>query len=422
MENKKKIAVIGSGISGLSAAYFLKDQYEITLYEKSSRLGGHSRTITISDQNIGKIEVDTGFIVLNDRTYPNLNNLLQNLNIELVKTEMSFAISANGGDLEWASTSIDSLFAQRKNIFNLPMLRGIFDILKFNRNAIKFVKEYPDLTLGELIDKMCLKSWFRDYYMLPMGGAIWSCPYKTMMNFPASTFVSFFDNHGLLSINNAPQWYTIKDKSISYVKALTHLIEKKGRILKNSSIDYINRTERGVGIKESDKEIDNYDEVIFACHPTEILNILQDATTKEKTILKKFSNQKNTAYTHSDEQQMPKLKRCWSSWNYIYKKGLGETNVSVTYWMNKLQHIDESCPLFVTLNPIAPITPDKIHDMYDFYHPIFDRESIEGQKEIDNIQGANRIWFTGAYLRYGFHEDGIWSALNMLSKMSRNAL
>ncbi len=372
MKNKKRIAIIGSGISGLSAAYFLKDDHKITLYEKNYSLGGHSRTITINDQNGRAIEVDTGFIVLNDRTYPNLNSLFQNLKIELVKTEMSFSISANDGDIEWSGTSINKLFAQRKNIFNIPMLRGIFDILKFNKNAINFVKEFPHITLGELINRMSLKSWFRDYYILPMGGAIWSCSYQTMMDFPASTFVSFFYNHGLLSINNRPQWYTLKNKSISYVKALIDLILVKGKIFKNSSIEYIKRTEFGVEIKESAKDPCHYDELVFACHPTDIIDILQDITSRERAILEKFSKQKNTAYTHCDLEQMPKLKKCWSSWNYLYKKGLGEQNVSVTYWMNKLQHIDEYFPLFVTLNPISPIAKDKIYDIYDFYHPIFD--------------------------------------------------
>lgn len=415
MKNKKRIAIIGSGISGLSAAYFLSNQHDITLYEKENRLGGHSRTISINSS----IQVDTGFIVLNDRTYPNLNNLFINLGVELIKTEMSFAISANNGDLEWSSTSINSLFAQRKNILSPSMLRGIFDILKFNKNAINFVKKFPSITLGELIDKMNLKSWFKDYYILPMGGAIWSCPSQTMMDFPASTFVSFFDNHGLLSVSNSVQWYTIKEKSISYVEVLTKLIEEQGRIIKKSSINYIKRNETGIEIKESGRDLDYYDEVIFACHPTEILNLSEDLTTQEKSILEKFSKQKNTAYTHCDERQMPKLKRCWSSWNYLYQKGFKEQNVSVTYWMNRLQHIDESFPLFVTLNPLKPIPQEKIYDIYDFYHPVFDQKSIDGQKELENIQGVNRIWFCGAYLRYGFHEDGIWSMLNVLNKMTK---
>jgi predicted NAD/FAD-binding protein len=420
MKNKKRIAIIGSGISGLSASYFLKDECEINLYEKDNRLGGHSRTIAINTENDNKIDVDTGFIVLNDRTYRNLIKLFDNLGIELSKTEMTFAISANNGELEWSGTSIDSMFAMRKNIFNPHMLRGIFDILKFNKNAVNFVQQFPGITLGDLIAKMNLKSWFKDYYILPMGGAIWSCSAQKMMDFPASTFVNFFDNHGLLSINNRPQWYTLKDKSISYVNVLRKLIEDKHQIIPNAKIESIKRTETGVEIKESEKVATYYDEVIFAAHPVEILSIIKDASPEEKSILEKFSRQKNTAYTHCDPGQMPKLKKCWSSWNYLYRKDSKESTVSVTYWMNKLQHIDENYPIFVTLNPINPIPEDKTYDINEFYHPVFDKTAIEAQKAIDNIQGKNKLWFCGAYLRYGFHEDGIWSALNVLSKMNIN--
>lgn len=419
MKKRKKIAIIGSGISGLSCAYSLKDIYDIVIYEKDERIGGHSRTITINTED-DEIQVDTGFIVLNDKTYPNLNKLFQDLKIELVKTEMTFAISANNGELEWSGTSIDSMFAQRKNIFNMPMLMGVLDILKFNRNAVNFTRNFRSITLGQLLNKMSLKSWFRDYYILPMGGAIWSCSAEKMMDFPASTFVNFFDNHGLLSINNRPQWYTLKDKSISYVSVLRKLIEEKHQIIQNSKIEYIKRNEAEVEIKEAEKVPAYYDEVIFACHPAEILGALKDVTVKEKSILKKFSRQKNTAYTHSDLNQMPKLKKCWSSWNYLYHQNATENKVSVTYWMNKLQHINENNPIFVTLNPINPIPKDKTYDIYDFYHPIFDKDAIEGQKEIDHIQGQNKLWFSGAYLRYGFHEDGIWSGLNVLSKITKS--
>ncbi len=414
MAAEKRIAIIGSGISGLSAAYFLKDKYDITLYEKDNRLGGHSRTISINNK---KINVDTGFIVLNDRTYPNLNNLFKELDIELTKTEMSFSISAQGGELEWSGTSLDSLFAQRKNIFNLKMLKGIFDILKFNRQALFFTQKFPAITLQELIDKMNLGSWFSNYYILPMGGAIWSCSYKQIMDFPASSFVQFFHNHGLLNITNRPQWYTLKNKSTSYVQKLEQLIREKGKILTDCSISSIIRKENTVEIKAANNDIQYFDEVIFSCHPEEILQILKDPTPEELSALTKFSRQKNIVYTHSDLNQMPKLHKCWSSWNYLYNKD--SKNVAVTYWMNKLQHIDDSFPLFVTLNPNSIIPDNKIHDIYGFYHPVFDQNSIQAQKLLDKIQGNNKIWFCGAYLRYGFHEDGIWSTTAMINKMNK---
>jgi predicted NAD/FAD-binding protein len=417
MNPKKKIAIIGSGISGLSAAYFLKDRYDVTIYEKNDRLGGHSRTIKILDN---QISVDTGFIVLNDRNYPNLNVLFSEIGIDIVKTEMSFAMSVNNGELEWSGDSLDTLFAQRKNLFNFKMLKGVFDILKFNKNAVEYITKFPNLTLAELIDKMSLGEWFKDYYIVPMGGAIWSCPYIKMMDFPASSFVNFFHNHGLLTINNRPTWYTLKNKSIDYVTKLEKLLEQSSTIIKNSSIKSVKRTDKGVEIKRSanDKQED-YDEVIFACHPVEILSILTDSTTEEKNCLEQFSRQENIVYTHCEENQMPKIKKCWSSWNYIFSnQEKNKPNISVTYWMNKLQHIPDFQPVFVTLNPISHIPEDKIYDVFKFFHPVFDYNSIVGQEKIEEIQGKNKIWYCGAYLRYGFHEDGIWSAKNILGKIN----
>lgn len=413
----KKIAIIGSGISGLSAAYFLKDNHDITLFEKNERLGGHSRTISISKNN-QTIEVDTGFIVLNDRTYPNLMKLFADLDIDLVATEMSFAISANKGMLEWSGTSIDSLFAQRKNLFNVAMLKGVWDIIKFNKNSLKVIKQFPGLSLQELISKMNLGSWFKQYYLLPMGGAIWSCSYAKMLDFPASTFVNFFNNHGLLSVSNRPQWYSLKNKSIAYVSSLEKLIKNKAKVILNSRIDSVIRNEKGVEIQTA-SGIDHFDEIIFACNPTEILKLLKDPSSDEKNILEKFTCQKNIAITHGDIKQMPKLKKCWSSWNYLYDQNLKSDRVSVTYWMNKLQHINQDFPLFVTLNPIEKIEDEFIYDIHEFYHPVFDQKAINAQKEISDIQGLNKTWYCGAYLRYGFHEDGISSSINILDKINK---
>ena len=401
----KKIAIIGSGISGLSAAYFLKDRAQIKLFEKKSRLGGHSRTITLENNML----VDTGFIVLNDRNYPNLLKLFSELNIELEKTSMSFSVSMNQGKLEWAGESINTFFAQRKNLFSFSMLKGIFDILKFNKKAYSFINS--SITLGELIEKINLGSWFKNAYIIPMGSAIWSCPPEKILQFPASSFINFFHNHGLLSLYDRPQWYTLKNKSIDYVEKLEKLILEKGNIVYNQDISVI-RKDRQVWISD-----EAFDEVIFACHPEEILKII-DASEQEKELLSKFKRQKNIAYTHSDSKQMPQNSRCWSSWNYDVEKTHKNVRSCVTYWMNKLQNIQSSSPLFVTLNPIRPINEKKIHDIYEFYHPIFDHEALEGQKEIQNIQGNNQFWFCGAYLRNGFHEDGIWSTLTMIEKMA----
>ena len=416
MNEPKKIAIIGAGISGLSAAYFLKDTHDITLFEKSDRLGGHSRTIEIKTQENEFIKVDTGFIVLNDRTYPNLNKLFAEIDIDIEKTEMSFAVSVNEGNIEWSGTSVNTLFAQRKNLFNIKMLRGVRDILTFNKSAANAAKNNPHLTLGELIVNMKLSNWFRDYYILPMGGAIWSCSDKAMLDFPAVSFVNFFENHGLLSITNRPQWYTLKNKSIDYVETLERRIVEKCVIQKNSSIQSVKRTDGHV-IITVDGTNHMFNDVIFACHPTQIKAMLMDASSAESNFLSKFKCLENSVYTHNDPAQMPLNKKCWSSWNYLYKKAFEKSAVSVTYWMNKLQHIPNDTPLFVTLNPIKPIPDSHIYDVHAFYHPVFDRSAIDGQRQLETIQGKNGLWFCGAYLRYGFHEDGIWSTVTMLDKM-----
>ena len=423
MNNKKKVAIVGSGISGLSAAYFLKDTHDVTLFEKNDRLGGHSRTIEILHQSGKRLEVDTGFIVLNDRTYPNLTRLFQKLNIPLEKTEMSFAVSVNQGELEWSGTSLNTLFAQRSNLCNIKMLKGLRDVLFFNKNVSIIINQYPHLTLGQLITQMRLSDWFRDFYLLPMGGTIWSCSDKTMLDFPAISFVNFFKNHGLLSITNRPQWFTLKNKSMHYVKTIEESISEKCTLFKSVNIQSICRYLGQICIA-ADNKIYKFDDVVFACHPAEIKPILFDANPIELSFLSKFTRHENSAYTHSDQTQMPRIKKCWSSWNYLYKTSnrtqqiSSDGNpVSVTYWMNKLQHISDDSPLFVTLNPITPIRESLVYDFYTFHHPIFDQSSIEGQKMLADIQGKNGLWFCGAYLRYGFHEDGIWSAIMMLKKM-----
>ncbi len=403
----KKIAIIGSGISGLSAAYFLKDTHQVTIYEKNPQLGGHSRTIEVENT-----KVDTGFIVFNDRNYPNLMKLFQELGLEITKTQMSFSVSTS--KLEYAGNSIFSMFAQKKNLFNYAMLRGLYDIYKFNKNAQKVSKLHPHLSLGELLEKMQMTNWFKDNYLLPMSGAIWSCPTSKMLDFPASSFIDFFANHGLLSLNNRPQWYSLKDKSIAYVSLLEKAIAAKGIIIKNAHITNIKRAEHKVHISCANKPEEQFDELIFTCHPQEILGLLSDMSQEEKNILSKFSRQKNIAYTHSDISQMPKLKQCWSSWNYL----ASAEAVSVTYWMNELQHI-KSPLLFVTLNPHREIAVNKIHDVYEFYHPVFDQHSNMGKELIKTIQGKNHVWFSGAYLKNGFHEDGILSSVEMVKTYKR---
>jgi predicted NAD/FAD-binding protein len=400
----KKIAIIGSGISGLSAAYFLKEDFDITIFEKLSRIGGNSRTIEISKDSFNT-KVDTGFIVLNDRNYPLLTKLFEDLKIELHDTEMSFSVSSS--KYEWSGNNLDSLFAQRKNLLDIKMIKGVLDILKFNKKAVEFVDKNPTLSIDELINSMNLGIWFKENYLYPMGSSIWSSNTEEIAKFPAKSFVSFFNNHGLLTINNRPEWMSLKNKSIDYVSKLENLLQEKVKIIKNANIQSINRDKNKIKIRNEDQDYE-FDKVIFSNHPEEILKNLKDPSQLEEKILRKFKQSKNIAYTHNDERMMPHLKKCWASWNFKYDNNLEQG--SVTYWMNKLQNIDYNFPIFVTLNPIIPIKDSKIYDIYEFYHPQYNMDSLLGQKEIRKIQGKNNLYFCGAYIKNGFHEDGISSA------------
>lgn len=428
MISKKRIAIIGSGISGLSAAYFLHKTHKVTLFEKNNYFGGHSRTISFNssgDEGESKIDVDTGFIVFNDRNYPNLVKFFNELGIKEEKTEMSFSFSCPKNNLEWSGTNLGTIFAQRKNLLNIKMIRGLRDIFKFNRLAIQEIQKSPEMsymTLGDFLKHLRLGNWFNEFYLLPMGSAIWSCSPEQMLDFPAITFLKFFDNHGLLSIANRPQWCTLTHKSASYINAIRTTIGDSVTFIKNSSLQKINRTDEGIQIRGAENKLHTFDQIIFACHPTQILKMIDHLDAEEARVLSKFSIQLNHVYTHCDAKFMPSHRKCWASWNFIqggsYNDGENQIPKScVTYWMNHLQHIKSSSPIFVTLNPFEAIQDRLIYDYHTFDHPLFDQRVIQAQQEIEGLQGHNNTWYCGAYLRYGFHEDGIWSTLQMLSKM-----
>ncbi len=437
--NNLRIAVIGSGIAGLSAAYALAPSHRVVLFEKDSRLGGHSRTIEVNTRE-DPLLVDTGFIVMNDRNYPLLTRLFDRLGVERTKTDMSFSVSvAHLNEMgasyrhEWAGSSLNTLFAQRKNITNFRMLRGLWDVFRFNRHAMRVVQERPDLTLGQLLDLLRLGAWFRDYYVLPMGGAIWSSPTSDMLDFPAASFVKFFEQHGLLSLNNRPQWYTLVGRSRDYVQAIERAISPGVSMRYNEKTLKIrripaNQSLQSAGINEheqiqikSNSGVELFDQLIFACHPVEILEMLDDPNPEELSALSLFSRQKNRVVTHCDTKLMPANQLCWSSWNHLAVR-TDDTNKSqhvVSYWMNKLQHIDTKYPVFVTLNPSQNLAVDSnsVYDECEFYHPLFDAKTPLAQSLVQQQQGRRALWFCGAYLRYGFHEDGVWSTEHMLNQM-----
>jgi uncharacterized protein len=413
-----KIAIIGTGISGLSAAYLLNGRHDITVYEKEQRIGGHSRTITVRHGGRA-IPVDTGFIVFNRRNYPNLTALFRRLGVTTHKSDMSFALTVRDGWLEWGAQNVNAIFGQRRNFFRPGFFRLFGEAMRFNAQAVSTMEENPGVTLGELITRMDLSESFRWYYLLPMAGAIWSCPPRQMLAFPAETFIRFFANHGLLSVSGQPQWYTVTGGAQSYVDLLTESFI--GRVHVNRAVAEVTRTKGAVTVRDRNGHCMTYDHVVFASHADETLRMLADASPAEREALGAFSYQRNQAILHKDPQFMPKRKRCWASWVY-HSDGAGDkAAITVSYWMNRLQAIDPCYPLFVTLNPAREIPAEHIFDEHEFHHPVFDRAAIAAQGRLKAMQGSANTWFCGAHLGHGFHEDGLVSAMNVTAALGAPA-
>ena len=408
------VAIIGSGISGMGAAALLHPSYDITLYEKSAEIGGHTRTRTIQ-YNDRRIAVDTGFIVFNYRNYPHLSALFKHYGVPVEKSDMTFSVTIDDGRFEWGAKNLNALFGQRSNLVNPSYLRLMADVVKFFVLAPSFAERHPELTLGQLIERMKLGKWFAKYYILPMGGAIWSCPLDAMLAFPAREFVRFFKAHGLMSPVGQPQWYTVTGGSQEYVKRLTAPYAE--RIRTGCGGAEITRANGKVQVLDTRGETREYDHVVLACHGDQALAMLKDATPAEREALSAFKYQKNTAYLHKDISVMPKRKRCWASWVYYSKEGRNDDRIPITYWMNLLQNIDSAYPLFVTLNPLHPIAPEHVFDVHEFEHPIYSMDALAAQAKIAAMQGTKNTWFCGAHLRNGFHEDGLSSAVAVAEKM-----
>lgn len=409
-----KIAIIGSGISGLSAAYLLKRKHDITLFEKESRLGGHSRTITVrkADQII---PVDTGFIVFNERNYPNLTALFAELKVPVKDSDMTYAMSVGDGEFEWGAQDLNTIFGQRRNILRPSFYRLFGEVMRFNRAAEQAVAADPTISLGDLIGAMGLSENFRQLYLLPMSGAIWSSPPRQMLEFPAKVFVDFFRNHGLLAMSGQPQWRTVDGGSTQYVSRIA--AELGDTVKLGCAAVAVRRDKTGIVITDGTGATSSFDHVVFACHSDEALGLLSDVTSHEAQALAAIRYQRNEAILHCNRQFMPKRERCWASWNYKSDGKGKEPAVSVTYWMNRLQGIDRSCPLFVTLNPQLPMDESQIFDRHIFHHPVFDAGAIKAQASLAALQGQNNTWFCGAYMRHGFHEDGLHSALKVVDRL-----
>ena len=406
---RKKIAIVGGGISGLSAAYYLAETHDVTLYEAAPRLGGHARTV-LAGKN-GDQPVDTGFIVFNYVTYPYLTRLFKELNVPVIKSEMSFGASIDDGALEYGLTNLRSITAQKRNMLRPRYYGMIADILRFGKRAEAAATD-DDKTIGELVDELRLGDWFRHKYLMPMCGAIWSTPVDDVDQFPAKSLVRFFRNHALLAGAGEHQWWTVKGGSIEYVRRLQAALLARGcTIHTDTPIRRAKRDQFGVQLWDEQGAEQAFDEVILACHSDQVLAILgADATPGEALALGSIRYQTNRAVLHCDPGQMPKRRACWSSWAYRSQDGA----IGVTYWMNRLQNIPENDPLFVTLNPTREISADKVYDEVEFAHPVFDRAALRAQSSLRDMQGQNRTWFAGAYNRHGFHEDGIASAMRIV--------
>ena len=364
-----KVAIIGSGISGLSCAWLLNQKYDITLFEENNYLGGHSNTASIT-YNDKEIDVDTGFIVFNFRTYPNLKALFELLNVKIQKSNMSFGIKNLDNNLEYSGSNLTSLFAQKKNLCNIKFWMMLKDILKFNRNAIKTIKANniaDNKTLNEFINELKLGKYFKDYYLLPMASAIWSCPLELITNYPVKTFLQFFYNHGLLNVKQDLQWYTIEGGSKEYVNKISENFQHKIKL--NTKIIKTSQSKEKIILTDQQNNNYKYDHVIFATHTDQTYQIISDKTSMEEKILSKINYNKNIAVLHKDINQMPRNKKTWASWVCLSKQKTKE--VSLSYWMNNLQNIDDSYPLFVTLNPINKINKNDIFGEYQYAHPIF---------------------------------------------------
>ncbi|MEZ8079490.1 NAD(P)/FAD-dependent oxidoreductase [Enterovibrio norvegicus] len=414
-----KIAIIGSGISGLTCAHYLHKDHDITLFEANDYIGGHTATVDV-EVDSGKYAIDTGFIVFNDRTYPNFQKLMADIGITGQESEMSFSVRNEDNGLEYNGHSVSSLFAQKRNLFNPKFYQFIREILRFNKEAREShaIATHGDplieQTLGDFLEQRKFSEYFCQNYILPMGAAIWSSTLSDMRAFPLKFFLRFFQNHGLLDVTNRPQWYVIPGGSREYVRKMVPAFESSIRL--NTPVHRVERTSHDV-IIETSRVVERFHHVIFACHSDQALKMMADPSNDESTILGAIDYQNNDVVLHTDESLLPRRKAAWASWNYHLgaSDGREERPTALTYDMNILQGIEAPETFCVTLNQTDHIAPEKVLREFVYAHPVFDQKCIDAQKERHLVNGIDRTWFCGAYWYNGFHEDGVRSALDVVS-------
>jgi predicted NAD/FAD-binding protein len=410
-----KIAIVGSGIAGLSCAWLLNKTHDITVYEVDRRIGGHSNTVPLPTTN-GDVPVDTGFIVYNERNYPNLTALFDHLGVQSKASSMSFGVSLDGGRFEYSgSEAYGTLFAQKRNLLRPKFHRMLADIIRFNASADRFLgqsSESDRLTIGSFLTRGRYSESFCNQYLLPMSAAIWSANLERIREFPATSFLQFFKNHGLITLNDRPEWRTVVGGSIAYVEKLSASF--KDRIKIGVGVRKLLRDCDGVMIERSDGLSKHYDAVVMACHADEALALIDTPSKAEHAILTAFDYQTNKVVLHSDPRLMPKRRAVWSSWNYLSDGSqTREAKVSITYWMNHLQRLDCDRLALVSLNPLREPAEEDLVATMSYDHPMFDQKALKAQDRLSEIQGRDRLWFAGAHWGFGFHEDGLLSGLKV---------
>ena len=416
VSERLKIAVIGTGISGMAAAWLLAKRHDVTVYERADRIGGHSNTVDAHTPQ-GVVPVDTGFIVYNEQTYPNLTAMFAHLDVPTIASEMSFAVSLDDGALEYAGGDrIAPLFAQKRNLLRPRFWSMLRDLYRFYRDAPGDIARLgPQATLGDYLKVGGYGVAFRDDHLLPMAAAIWSAPAKAMLDYPAAAFIRFNDNHGLLKLTNRPVWRTVRGGSRAYVNKLT--ASYAGHIRLNENIVSIRRNPDGVEIDTATGDTQRYDHVVMATHADQALSLLDNASRDERAVLTKFRYSRNLAVLHCDEGLMPRRRAVWSSWNYIGARDGADAGVTVSYWMNRLQNLSTEKPLIVTLNPQRPPHAGTIYHSEVYEHPMLDTAALAAQGRLWSLQGVNRTWFCGAYFGAGFHEDGLQAGLAVAEQL-----
>jgi uncharacterized protein len=405
---RRKIAVIGTGISGMAAAWLLSRRHDVSVYESDNRIGGHSNTVLVTCAN-GQVLVDTGFIVYNERTYPNLTALFAHLKVPTRPSNMSFAVSLDNGNIEYSGTHLSGLLAQKRNLVRGRFWSMLFDIGRFYREAPRDLARLEELhtTLGDYLESNAYGTAFRQDHLLPMASAIWSAPSEAILSYPAASFIRFQNSHGLLRVRNRPPWRTVTGGSRAYVERLAATFSN--RLYLSTAAVSLRRSEAGVEVRDSRGGTETFDHAVIACHADQALRLLSDPTAEEHRLLGAFAYSRNVAVLHSDPSFMPRRRAAWSSWNHIGSAGDNAESPTVTYWMNALQGIPPETPFFVTLNPRR--TPSHVWHTETYEHPLFDSAAIRAQRALWSIQGRRNTWYCGAYFGAGFHEDGLQAGL-----------